>query len=40
MPPTLAGLPTPVLTRVEDISREEAERRVNEWMATEQNHHS
>lgn len=24
-----------ILTRVEDVSREEAERRVNEWMATQ-----
>ncbi|MCX0274462.1 VOC family protein, partial [Nocardia zapadnayensis] len=24
-----------VMTRVEDVSREEAERRVNEWMATQ-----
>jgi hypothetical protein len=27
-----------VMTRVEDVSREEAERRVNEWMASQQNH--
>lgn len=25
-----------VMTRVEDVSREEAERRVNEWLATQQ----